>query len=54
MLMAFRQDLKSVVARTCHHSEDSPQEIERDVRMEEIAHRVDEDHPRPFPAQWLL
>ena len=52
-LVALRQDLEGVVAGLGHHGEDLLDELERDVRVEEVAHRVHEDHPRPAPPQRL-
>ena len=34
-----------------HHVEDLQDEIERDVLVEQVAHRIDEDHARLPPMQ---
>src|SRR5947207_10992271 len=52
-LMAFGQDLECVMTSLSHHPEDALDVLERDVLVEEIAHRVDEDHPRALPLQWV-
>jgi hypothetical protein len=40
------------VARGCEHDvEHLPDELERNVLVEEVAHGVDEDHPRLGPGE---
>jgi hypothetical protein len=54
VFVSLGQDLEGVLARLGHHREDLLDELERDLRVEKVAHRVDEDHSRPPPAQRLL
>src|SRR5262249_11267517 len=54
VLVALGQDLEGVLACLSHHREHLLDKLERDLRMEEIAHRVHEDHARPPPAERLL
>jgi hypothetical protein len=49
--VSLGKHLESVVPRLRHHRENALDELERDRGMEEIAHRVDEDHPRPSPLE---
>src|SRR5258706_9311601 len=50
----LRQDLKGVPVRLLHRVKDAPDELLRHVFVEEIAHRIDEDHARTAPAQRLI
>lgn len=43
-----------MLARLGHHREDLLDELDRDLRMKEVAHRINEDHPRSPPPQRLL
>src|ERR1039458_2421141 len=52
---ALRQDLEGVpILGLAHHAEHASDEVERHVRMEQVAHRVDEDAPRLLPPQRLI
>ena len=52
--IAFGEDLEDVPVGSSHDVADASDEIGRDVFVEQVAHRVDEDLPRPFPVQRLL
>jgi hypothetical protein len=47
------QHLKRVLRAGVHHVEHALDEVQRDVLVKEVAHGVDEDHPRQPPAQWV-
>ena len=47
---ALRQHLVRVLRRLFHHVEDVADVVERHPCVEQIAHAVDEDQPRPAPA----
>src|SRR6266404_4198441 len=51
---AFRQNLEFVPVRLFHCVEDVIDELKGDFLVEEIAHRIDEDHLRFAPPQRLL
>src|SRR5689334_21840688 len=51
--MTLRQDLEGVPVGPRHHLEDLSHVAHRNALMEYIAHRVDEDHPRPLPFERL-
>ena len=46
---ALGEDLVGVLWRAGHHLEYPPDEVERYVGVEEVAHRVDEHQPRRAP-----
>ena len=48
------EHLECVPLRRRHDVEDALDELERHDLVEEVAHRVDEDHPRASPPQRLL
>jgi hypothetical protein len=48
------QQLKGVPVGADHRVEHTLDEFKRHARMEEIAHRVDEDQPRSFPLKRLI
>jgi len=52
-LVTLRQHLEGVPRRLAHHGKDFLDKRHRNVLMEQIAHRVDEDHSRATPAQRL-
>ena len=52
--MALGQHLERVLSARAITSNTSRDELVRDVLVEQVAHRVHEDHPRPAPAQRLL
>ena len=45
------QDLKGMLRRVEHRIERARDELERHILMEQIAHRVDEDHSGTLPLQ---
>jgi hypothetical protein len=53
-LVTLGQDLKRVPMGLSHDLEDLLEVGVRNTLVEEVAHRVDEDHSRPRPLQWLL
>ena len=50
---ALRQDLECMSSRERHDGKDPIDRGVRQVLMEEVRHRVDEDAPRPRPAERL-
>jgi hypothetical protein len=52
--LALGEDLKGVLLRRDHDLEDPTQVLDRDVFVEEVAHRVDEDRSGTPPPQRLL
>src|ERR1700684_1604514 len=53
-LVALGQDLERMPVGLSHDLEDPLDIGVRNALVEEVAHRVDEDHPRTRPLQWLL
>jgi hypothetical protein len=53
-LRSLRQYLERVPACLAHDLENGLDELARDVLVEQIAHRVDEDQPRRRPPERLL
>src|SRR5215831_10725947 len=51
---AFGENLKRVPVRLLHGAEDVANEFLRHILMEEVAHRIHEDHARLAPAKWLF
>jgi hypothetical protein len=51
MCRTLREDLEDVMVSSDHHVEDSSDELRRNILVEEVAHRIDEDHSRPFPTR---
>ena len=50
---AFREHLEHMPVGGLHGVEDAVDEIGRDLLVEQVAHRIDEDPPRPFPRKRL-
>src|SRR5688572_16923623 len=51
---ALRKHLKDMPVGSLHRFEYAIDETLRHSLVKEIAHRIDEDHPRPFPFHGLL
>ena len=51
---AFREHLELMPVGGLHGVEDAVDEISRYPLVEQVAHRIDEDPPRPFPRKRLL
>ena len=49
----FREDLVGMPVGGGHDPRDAQDVVLRDVFVEEVAHRIDEDHPRPRPTHGL-
>jgi hypothetical protein len=54
VLVALGEDLESMALGPNHYVEHPLDELKWDVRMKQIAHRVDEDDPWPFPLERLV
>jgi hypothetical protein len=52
--MTLGQDLEGVLAGNSHHLEDPRDVVVGDALVEQVAHRVDEDHPWSLPTQRML
>ena len=52
--MPLCEDLKRMPLGAAHHVEDVLHKLVGDVLVEQVAHRVHEDHPRPLPTQRLV
>ena len=50
---AFGQDLKHMPVCRFHRVEHAVDEFHRNALVEQIAHRIHEDHARSFPREWL-
>src|ERR1700722_4471745 len=53
-LVALSENLERVVVRPAHHIKDPLDVVQRHVLVEEITHRVHEDHPWTRPSHRLL